>query len=86
MGKIFVRQRQRIGTGEGQPRFAIVATQGTDAKVYQLHIRKTELEYLAKELGAEIVYLPRGEHADAEEAARPKGAGHRRKRRIPQEG
>ena len=84
MGKIFVRQRQRVGTGEGQPRFAIVATQGTDARIYQLHIRKVELEHLAKEIDAEIVYLPRGEKADTVEAARPKGAGRRRQRRIQQ--
>ena len=82
MSKIFVRERHRVGAGEGMPRFAIVATIGTDAKIYQMHIRRLELEHLAREIGAEIVYLPRGEHAEAGEEGRPKGAGRRRQRRI----
>jgi hypothetical protein len=61
MGKIFVRERRNVGKGAGVPRFEIVAVTGVDLKVYHSHIRKTEVEHIAADLGAEIVYLPRGE-------------------------
>ena len=43
MSKIFVRERRHIGQGAGRPRFAIVAIEGADLKVYAPHIRKAEL-------------------------------------------
>lgn len=86
MGKIFVRQRHKVGTGEGQPRLAIVATLDTELKIYQYHIRKSELEHLAADAGAEIVYLRRGDSAEADEAARQPGAGRKRRRRPQNEG
>ena len=58
MSKIFVRERQNVGQGAGRPRFAVVAVEGMDLKVYTQHIRKIELETLAEAVGAEIVYLP----------------------------
>jgi len=58
----------------------IVAVEGVDLKVYANHIRKSELEKLAEEVGASIVYLPRGEKADENEAE-GMGEGRRRKRR-----
>jgi hypothetical protein len=61
MSKIFVRQRRHVGRGAGRPRFAIVAAQGTDLAVYKTRVRRAELEKMAAEIGAEIVYLPRGE-------------------------
>lgn len=61
MGKIFVRERTKIGKGSGKPRFAIVAVADVDLKVYHSHIRRLELETMAQALSAEIVYLPRGE-------------------------
>jgi hypothetical protein len=61
MGKIFVRERRNVGKGAGMPRFEIVAVTGVDLKVYHSHIRKGEVEHIAADLGAEIVYLPRGE-------------------------
>jgi hypothetical protein len=63
MSKIFVRYRRRAGRGAGRPRFAIVAVEGADLNVFRTRVRRTELEKLATEIGAEIVYLPRGEHA-----------------------
>lgn len=66
MSKIFVRERRQVGPGAGMPRFAVVAALGTDLRIFARHIRKAELERLAEEAGAEIVYLPRGEHADEE--------------------
>ncbi|MDY7077134.1 MAG: hypothetical protein SXV54_09445 [Chloroflexota bacterium] len=79
MSKIFVRHRRHVGQGSGRPRFAIVAAQGADLKVYKNRIRRSELEKLAAETGAEIVYLPRGESKDADDTE--SGKGRRRRRR-----
>jgi hypothetical protein len=81
MSKIFVRERQNVGQGAGRPRFAVVAVEGTDLKVYTQHIRKIELEKLAEAVGAEIVYLPRGEKAGEQEHTE----GKRHRRRAQQE-
>ena len=81
MGKIFVRERQNVGKGAGRPRFAVVAVEGIDLKVYTQHIRKIELETLAEAVGAEVVYLPRGENAGDQEH----GEGKHRRRRSQQE-
>jgi hypothetical protein len=81
MSKIFVRQRRHAGRGAGRPRFAIVASHGIDLRVYKTRVRRAELEKLASELEAEVVYLPRGEDAGESEATdRP-----RRGRRRPEE-
>ena len=82
MSKIFVRERQQIGQGAGRPRFAVVAVEGIDLKIYIPHIRKIELEKLAEAVGAEVVYLPRGEKAGEQE--QPEG-GHRGRRRTRQD-
>jgi hypothetical protein len=82
MSKIFVRYRRHVGQGAGRPRFAIIAVQGTDLRVFQTRVRRAELEKIAAEVGAEIVYLPRGE-----QAGEPEGeAGRGRRRRHPAEG
>jgi hypothetical protein len=78
MSKIFVRQRRHVGQGAGRPRFAIVAVQGADLKVFRSRVRRAELEKIAAEIGAEIVYLPRGEQAGAEDE---RGEGRRRRGR-----
>ena len=57
MAKIFARERRKIEKGEKKPRFRVVAAQG-DIKFFAEHIRKRELEAIAKEIGAEVVYLP----------------------------
>ena len=82
MSKIFVRERQHVGQGAGRPRFAVVAVEGTDLKVYIPHIRKIELEKLAEAVGAEVVYQPRGEKAGEQE--QPEG-GRRGRRRSRQD-
>lgn len=79
MAKLFVRERSNVGRGVGEPRFALVAVEGTDVKVYHTHLRKAEIEALAAAVGAEIVYLPRGEKA-GEEENRPRMSGRRRRR------
>ena len=68
MSKIFVRHRRHVGQGSGRPRFAIVAAQGVDLRVFKTRVRRAEIEKIAAETGAEIVYLPRGERAAAASA------------------
>lgn len=60
MAKIFYRERNKIGEGERQPRFAVVGVQGTDMTFFQFHMRKSELDAIAQAIGAELVPLPRG--------------------------
>ena len=83
MNKIFVRHRRHVGQGAGRPRFAIVAAQGADLKVFKTRVRRAELEKIAAETGAEIVYLPRGERAEGQEGEG--GQGRRRHRREREE-
>jgi hypothetical protein len=80
MAKLFVRQRMRVGRGEGKPRFMIVAVEGLDLKVYAPHVRKVELEKLAEEVGADVVYLPGGEKSGDEVKKSGGGKGKRRRR------
>jgi len=79
MSKIFVRERTRVGKGEKKPRFVLVAAEGVDMDIFTLHVRKSELVALAAAIGAEVVYLPRGEklvqaEAEAEVAPVPEPA------------
>ncbi len=74
MSKLFVRHRRHVGEGAGRPRFAIVASQDADLRVYKTRVRRAELEKIAADLDAEIVYLPRGERAE-------EGEGRRRRER-----
>jgi hypothetical protein len=82
MGKIFVRERIKVGKGEGKPRFAVVAVQGIDLKVYHTHLRRAELEKLAEDVSAELVYLPRGENAAEETGQDDRPHQGRRRRRA----
>ena len=79
MAKIFVRNRRHVGQGSGRPRFAIVAVQGADLAIHKTRVRRAELEKIAAEIEAEIVYLPRGEHK--EESAGERGHGRRGRKR-----
>jgi len=76
MSKIFVRHRRHVGQGAGRPRFAIIAAHGADLSVYMTRVRRAELEKIAAEIGAEIVYLPQG----ASEGEGGQGQGRRRRR------
>lgn len=80
MAKIFVRNRHRVGKGAGQPRFAIVAVEGLDLKVYARHIRRKELEALAQAVGAEVVFLPGGDGSEGEQGGGGGGGGGRGRR------
>lgn len=59
MSKIFVRERRKSEKGEKKARFRVVGVSGNDVKIYANHVRKVELDIIAKETGAQIIYLPR---------------------------
>jgi hypothetical protein len=76
MSKIFVRHRRRVGKGDKRPRYAVVAVEGEDIRFSKVRMRRVELEKIAEEIGAEIVYLPRGESEEKPEEETSRG--HRR--------
>jgi hypothetical protein len=55
--KIYVRERQKVGTGVKQPRFRIVAVTGGQIQIEATHFRKIEIEQIAKDVKAEVIYL-----------------------------
>jgi hypothetical protein len=58
--KIFVRERRKVEKGEKKPRFRVAAVSGGDLKIYAEHFRKKELEQIAQETGAAVVWLDVG--------------------------
>ena len=60
-GKFFYRERGKIGKGEKKPRFRLVAVADLNIKIYGKYLRRSELEQIAKAVGAELVLLPEGE-------------------------
>ena len=68
-GKLFYRERQKFVDGAHTPRHQLVAVHGVDLKVMGKHMRMSELKFIADELGAELIHLPRGpKHADEGQA------------------
>jgi hypothetical protein len=59
-GKIFYRQRIKVGKGEKKPRFMLVAVADMNVKIYGQHVRKSELEQIAEATGAELILLKSG--------------------------
>jgi hypothetical protein len=55
--RIYVRERLKVGKGVKQPRFRIIAVEGKEVRFNAIHLRKTELERIAKDVGAEVVYF-----------------------------
>jgi hypothetical protein len=64
--------------GSRSPRFRVVATEGGELRFHADHIRKTDLDTIAGDLDAQVVYLPghgAGESKDKKKvlkAKRPK--------------
>ncbi|MDD5712218.1 MAG: hypothetical protein PHY31_05585 [Smithellaceae bacterium] len=56
-GKIFFRERTKIGEGKKSPRFKLVAVSGVDLSLLAKHLRMQELELIATAVGAELVEL-----------------------------
>ncbi len=55
--KIYVRERNKVGENVGEPRFRIVAVTDGQLQIEAPHFRKIEIEQIAKDVGAKIVYL-----------------------------
>ena len=66
-GKIFYRERSKVREGNHQPRFHLVAVAGLDLKLHAQHMRKAELEQIAKELNAELILLARPEKGEEDD-------------------
>ena len=60
-GKIFYRERTKSVEGKQQPRFRIVAVADVNLKFFGMHLRKSELETIAKAVGAKLMLLPPGD-------------------------
>lgn len=56
--KIYVRERMLSKEGGRNPRFRIVATEGGDLRFHADHIRKVDLDTIAGDLDAQVIYLP----------------------------
>jgi len=60
-GKIFYRERTKSVEGKQQPRFRMIAVADVNLKFFGEHLRKSELEAIAKAVGAQLVLLPPGD-------------------------
>jgi len=60
-GKIFYRERVKVGKGEKKPRFFLVGVADMNLKIYGKHLRRSELEQIAEAVGAELILLKGGE-------------------------
>jgi hypothetical protein len=56
-GSIFIRERRKVEAGEKKPRFRVVAVSGADIKFKVNHVRKQEIEEIARIVGAEVILL-----------------------------
>jgi len=56
-GKIFYRERIKVGSKEKKPRFKLVAVAGVDIKFYAEHLKKKELDEIAAAVGAKLVLI-----------------------------
>ncbi len=74
-GKIFYRERTKVGKGEKKPRFRMVAAADMNIKIYVEHLRRSELEQIAQSVGAELVLLKDDAEGKYKEEVEVGGAG-----------
>jgi len=55
--KIYVRERQKVGEGVESPKYRVVAITGGEIQVEATHFRKFEIEQIAKDVKAEVVFM-----------------------------
>ncbi|MGD1004522.1 MAG: hypothetical protein ABR887_03800 [Methanoregulaceae archaeon] len=55
--KIYVRERNKVGEGVEQPKYRIVAVTGGQLQIEAPHFRKFEIEQIAKDINAQVVFL-----------------------------
>ncbi len=56
-GKIFYRERHKVGVKEKKPRFKLVAVADLNITFYADHLRKKELEEIAVSVGADLILI-----------------------------
>lgn len=56
-GKIFYRERTKVKEGAESPRFRIIGVADANLKIYADHLRKKEIEQIARETGCDLVQL-----------------------------
>lgn len=56
-GKIFYRERIKVGEKEKKPRFKLVAVADVNITFYAEHLKKKELEDIAASVGADLVLI-----------------------------
>ena len=66
-GKIFYRERHKVGTKEKKPRFKLVAVADVNITFYADHLRKKELEEIAGAVGADLILLKAPKDGKAKE-------------------
>ena len=55
--KIYVRERQKVGEGVESPKYRIIAVTGGEIQINATHFRKFEIEQIAKDVKAEVVFM-----------------------------
>jgi len=55
--KIYVRERQKVGEGVESPKYRVVAVTGGQLQIEATHFRKFEIELIAKDIKAEVVFM-----------------------------
>lgn len=55
--KIYVRERQKVGEGVESPKYRIIAVTGGEVQIEATHFRKFEIEQIAKDIDAEVVFM-----------------------------
>ena len=55
--KIYVRERQKVGEGVESPKYRVVAVTEGQIQIEATHFRKFEIEQIAKDAGAQVVYM-----------------------------
>lgn len=77
--KIFVRERAKAKQGSRTHRFRVIAIQGGDITFQAPHMRKIDIETIAENVGAEVVYLREKEGAEdkADDERKAKKQGRR---------
>lgn len=63
-GKIFFKERRKVKDGEKKARFRVVAVSDCNLKIYANHLRTSELEHIAQEIGADLIQLRLGPKKD----------------------
>ena len=68
-GKIFYRERRKIKDGDKKPRFRVVGVLDCNLKIYADHLRLSELENMAEEAQADLVFWRTGGREGAKRQA-----------------